>query len=62
MLITKSRRQLGLFSRMQPTQITIPQKASQKIQTLLADLMAGVWRSTTETLPKKSVSQGERSE
>jgi hypothetical protein len=25
-------------------------------------LMAGVWRSTTETLPKKSVSQGERSE
>ncbi len=60
MLITKSGRQLGLFSR--AAQIKIPKKTRQKIQNLLADLMAGVWTSTSESLPKKPVSRGGWSE
>ncbi len=62
MLITKSGRQLGLFSRMQAAQIKVPQKTMQKIQNLLADLMAGVWKSTQESLPKEHVPRGGRSE
>jgi hypothetical protein len=62
MLITKSRRQMGLFSRMQAAQIKIPQKTRQKIQSLLADLMAGAWMSTPESLPKEHVTRGDQSE
>ncbi|MFQ6109437.1 MAG: hypothetical protein ACE5L7_07780 [Candidatus Aminicenantales bacterium] len=62
MLITKSARQLGLFSRMQAAQIKIPKKTRRKIQNLLGDLMAGVWMSIKETLPKETESRGDQSE
>jgi len=55
-MLIKCGRQLGLFSRIQAKQIKIPQKASQKLQSLLANLMAETW------MAKKSVSRGGRNE